>query len=59
MKIHDYIPHKHDSSPEEVNFDISRMKSALSGERVSMPENLSREDFRAWMREKANKCRAK
>ena len=41
-----------------VNFDLERMKKSIeSGERFEMPEGLSREDFREWMRENAKRCR--
>jgi len=55
----DYQHPRPDPSAEEVNFDLVRMQKAISGERFTMPENLSREDFRVWMRENAKKCRDK
>lgn len=58
MKREDHLP-RHDHSAEEVNFDLVRMQKAIGGERFTMPENLSREEFRVWMRENAKKCRVK
>lgn len=58
MKRDDHLP-RNDQSAEEVNFDLVRMQKAIGGERFTMPENLSREEFRVWMRENAEKCRAK
>ncbi|MFU2327766.1 hypothetical protein ACM110_14315 [Pseudomonas sp. NFX98] len=55
----DYQPPRHDHSAEEVNFELARMQQAIGGERFTMPENMSREDFRVWMRENAEKCRDK
>lgn len=55
----EHHPLPHDHSAEEVNFDLVRMQKAIGGERFTMPENMSREDFRVWMRENAEKCRAK
>jgi hypothetical protein len=56
----DYHPHSHDSSADEVNFDMSRMKKAVEDERrFVLPEGMPREDFREWMLENANKCRTK
>jgi hypothetical protein len=36
-----------------VNFDLDRMQQALAGKRITMPDGLSREQFRAWMDEHA------
>lgn len=55
----DYQHPRPDPSAEEVNFDLVRMQKAISGDRTAMPENLSREDFRVWMRENAKRCRDK
>ncbi|QEY62517.1 hypothetical protein FXN65_10675 [Metapseudomonas lalkuanensis] len=59
MKGLDFSAPKHNVSHDEVNFDQRRMEKAISGERFVMPEGLSREEFREWMRENARKCRSK
>lgn len=48
-----------DADHDQVNFDIHRMQKAIAGESFSMPQGLSREEFREWMRENARKCRSK
>lgn len=56
----EYPQHRYDPASEEVNFDLVRMKKSIeSGERFEMPEGLTREDFREWMRENAKKCKTK
>lgn len=59
MKALDLSSPKPGVSHDEVSFDQRRMEKAISGQRFVMPEGLSREDFREWMRENARKCRTK
>jgi hypothetical protein len=56
----EYHPHKPDTSEEEVNFDLVRMKKAVEeGQRFVMPEGMKRENFRDWMRENNDKCQTR
>ena len=41
----------------EVNFDIERMTEALSGDRTTMPENLTSEEFLEWMAKRAQELK--
>lgn len=59
MKAIDFSAPRHAASHDEVSFDLRRMEKAISGQRFVMPEGLSREEFREWMRENARKCRSK
>lgn len=42
-------------STDPVDFDLMRMQRALEGGRVTLPDDISREEFRVWMLEQANK----
>lgn len=59
MKGLDFATPKHNVSHDEVTFDQKRMERALDGQRFVMPDGLTREEFRAWMRENARKCRTR
>lgn len=59
MKAIDFSAPRNAASHDEVSFDLRRMEKAISGQRFVMPEGLSREEFREWMRENARKCRSK
>lgn len=54
----EHHPHPHD--PEDIDFDLTAMKKSVeSGVRFTMPDGMTREKFREWMRENARKCRAR
>jgi hypothetical protein len=55
----EYHPHHHDERAEEVDFDLVRMKKSIESGLVMMPEGMTREKFREWVRENAEKCRTK
>lgn len=55
----DFAAPKHSPSHDEVTFDQRKMEKALEGPFVSMPDGLTREEFRNWMRENARKCRSR
>lgn len=55
----DFAAPKQNPSHDEVTFDQRKMEKALEGPFVAMPEDLTREEFRNWMRENARKCRSK
>lgn len=59
MKGIDFASPKHAVSHDEVNFDQKALEKAISGQRFVMPDSLSREEFRVWMRENARRCRAR
>lgn len=59
MKGVDFANPKHGTSHEEVNFDLKRMEKALAGDRFVMPEGMTREEFREWMRGNARRCRSR
>ena len=42
-----------------MNFDLERMKKAVEGERFRMPDNLSREELRKFLCDKAKEIRAR
>jgi hypothetical protein len=42
-----------------MNFDLERMKKAMEGERFLLPDNLSREELRKFLCDKAKEIRAK
>lgn len=50
---------RQENKHDEVNFDLKRMTDALQGERFTMPEGLTRAEFREWMRENARRCHSK
>lgn len=55
----DFAAPKQSPSHDEVTFDQRKMEKALEGPFVAMPEGLTREEFRNWMRENARKCRSR
>lgn len=59
MKGIDFAAPKHGAADDEVNFDQKRFEQALAGDRFVMPEGMSREQFREWMRGNARKCRSR
>lgn len=59
MKGLDFSTPQHNASHDEVTFDQRKMEKALEGPNFVMPDGLSREQFREWMRENARKCRSR
>lgn len=48
---------EHDSEHGEVNFDLDRMKRAVEGPFITVPEGLTREQFCDWMSEQCKKLK--
>lgn len=59
MRSNGFSAREQANKHSEVNFDVRKMNQAMSGQHFVMPEEMSRAEFREWMRENANKCRTK
>lgn len=52
------LARREDEQKAEINFDLDRMKLAVSGGSIRLPSGMSRDDRRKWIRENAGKCNA-
>lgn len=52
------LARREDEQKAEINFDLTRMKLAVSGGSIRIPAGMSREDKRKWIRENGGKCHA-
>lgn len=59
MKNFRFQPTGPDIEHEQVNFDLRRLQKSIDGQAFLLPGEMSREEFREWMRENARKCRSK
>lgn len=59
MKNFRFQPTGPEIEQEQVNFDLRRLQKSIDGQSFLLPGEMSREEFREWMRENARKCRSK
>mgnify|MGYP003602867611 CR=1 FL=1 len=53
-----FLAPRNDEQETEINFDLTRMKKAVSGGSVRPPAGLTREERRKWIQQNAGKCNA-